>query len=338
MRVHFPKASNVSTVALNWRFAMQKAVDGKISKNAQALLDYLSETSGKAIITGQHTQTNPMEELTYIKECTGYYPKLVGFELLSYSPNINYNDASEACLTEIYENQNTLDRAYEMGIGDSGVIITFSFHWFSPIGGRDKAFYTEHTMFDATRILIENTPERMAFYHDMDVIAGELQRFYEADIPILWRPFHESDGKWFWWGAKGPEVASELYKLMYDYFVNVKGLHNLLWVWNCRLTEGYLGDEYVDVISVDLYMDKFSQTDYKTDYELLISQTTKNKVVALAEVGYIPDVELLSQSRVPWVYYMCWSKEFCIGEQYNSVEHLKKMYNSDYSIKLVDYK
>ncbi|MDD6036615.1 MAG: glycosyl hydrolase [Lachnospiraceae bacterium] len=86
---------------------------------------------------------------------------------------------------------------------------------------------------------------------------------------------------------------------MYDYYTRVHKINNLLWVWNCRLREGYPGDEYVDVISVDIYL---------------------------------PDVKMLEESHTPWAYYMAWSKEFCIGEQYNSVESLKAMYASDYAI------
>ena len=311
---------------------MQKPVNKNATENARKLLTYLEETAGRAIITGQHTQTIPMEEIGWIEEQTGRRPKLRGFELLAYSPNINYEDASEACLTEIYENRGTLETALQWAEESDG-ILTFSFHWYSPIGGRDKSFYIQNTDFDASRILTEGTPEREAFYHDMDVIAELLKPFLEKDIPILWRPFHESDGAWFWWGAKGPEVACELYKLMYEHYTKVHRLDNLLWVWNCRLREGYPGDEYVDVISVDIYLEKYTPTDYKDDYEKLIKNTTKNKVAALAEVGYTPDVKMLEKSRVPWAYYMTWSKEFCIGEQYNSVEKLKEMYDNNYSIK-----
>lgn len=52
-----------------------------------------------------------MEEITYIQNATGRQPKLRGFELLAYSPNINIEQADEACLTEIYENQHTLETA-----------------------------------------------------------------------------------------------------------------------------------------------------------------------------------------------------------------------------------
>ena len=129
------------------------------TNHAKELLNYLSDIAGKAIITGQHTQTNLMEEIAYIEEVTGKSPKLRGFELLSYSPNINFEDASEACLTEIYENQGTLETALQWGVEEKG-IVTFTFHWFSPIGGRDKSFYTENTDFDASMVLVEGTKER----------------------------------------------------------------------------------------------------------------------------------------------------------------------------------
>ncbi|MBQ3029232.1 MAG: AGE family epimerase/isomerase [Lachnospiraceae bacterium] len=317
---------------LNRLAGMQNPVNRNATKKTRELLNYLCETAGKGIITGQHTQTNPMEEVAYIKEQTGKEPKLRGFELLAYSPNINYEDASEPCLTEIYENRGTLETALKWAKESDG-IVTFSFHWYSPVGGRDKSFYAEHTDFDASRILVEGTKEREAFYHDMDVIAEELKKFEEADIPILWRPFHESDGTWFWWGAKGPEVARELYKLMFEYYTNVHHINNLLWVWNCRLAEGYPGDEYVDVISVDIYLQEYAPTDYRQEYEALVEATTKNKVAALAEIGYLPDIAMLEASHTPWAYYMTWSKEFCIGEKYNSVENLKKLYASEYAVK-----
>lgn len=164
---------------------MQNTVNSNATEKAKALLNFLSETAGKAIITGQHTQTNPMEEIDYIKSKTGKEPLLRGFEMLAYSPNINDNDASDACLTEVYENRNTMETALKWAEATGG-IVTLSFHWFSPIGGHDKSFYAKNTDFDASRILIDGTPERAAFYHDMDIIAEELKKFREADIPVLW--------------------------------------------------------------------------------------------------------------------------------------------------------
>ena len=165
------------------------------------------------------------------------------------------------------------------------------------------------------------------------MIAGQLARFQQENIPVLWRPFHEVEGTWFWWGRKGGKVAAELYKLMFDYYVNQKHLDNLLWVWSCPTKEGYPGDAYVDVVSWDIYLPEYEATDYQKQYEELIANTSRNKVAALTEVGYNPDVKKLEQSHTPWAYYMTWSKEFCMDGVYNTVEKLKEMYDSDYSVK-----
>lgn len=101
---------------------MQNTVNPNATEKAKALLNFLSETAGKAIITGQHTQTNPMEEIDYIKSKTGKEPLLRWFEMLAYSPNINDNDASEACLTEVYENRNTIETALKWAKATSGIV------------------------------------------------------------------------------------------------------------------------------------------------------------------------------------------------------------------------
>lgn len=305
-------------------------VNPKATHNAKQLLQYLSSIGGQKIITGQHTQTVAMEEIDEIKRITGKEPALRGFELLAYSPNIRYETGDEHCRREIDENRDTLEHA--LAFGRKGGIVTFTWHWFSPMGGRDKSFYAEKTDFDPSRVLLEKTEEQEAFYSDMDVMAKYLKPFAKEDIPILWRPFHESEGDWFWWGRKGPAVAAKLYRLMYDHFVKVHDLHNLLWVWNCPLKEGYPGDDVVDILSRDLYAEKGTKTDYRKEYEELISVTAAKKPAALAEIGILPDIRTLEKSRVPWCYYMTWSKGFVMTEDFNSHEALSELYHSDYAV------
>ena len=303
-------------------------VNPNATPEATALLQYPHDIAGTKLIAGQHTQTNPMEEVAYIETVTGKSPKLCGFELLAYSPNIRMEDASEACRIEVEENRNTMDTALRWA-NETGGIVTLTFHWFSPLGGHDKSFYTEHTDFDAERVLHDGTPERAAFFHDLDAIAVQLQRFQDAKIPVLWRPFHEAEGTWFWWGAKGAEVAKQLYLLMYEYYVHHYHFDHLLWVWNSRLPEGYPGDDFVDVVSVDVYLPHYEATDYAADYQALIAASSANKVAELAEVGFLPDAALLAKSKIPWAYFMTWSKEFCMGETYNTKQRLKDVYNHE---------
>lgn len=303
------------------------------SEEVKAVLQYLSDISGKGIITGQHTLTTAQKELHYIEELTGKLPALCGFELLSYSPNINYEDAGEACLIEVEENKNTLDNAWDWALNRKG-LVTFTWHWFSPFGSRDKGFYAENTTFDASQAVIEGTKEYEALISDMDAMADILKPFCDKKIPILWRPFHESEGTWFWWGNKGPEAAKKLYRIMYDRYTNHHHLNNLIWVWNSPLVEGYVGDDAADVISRDLYPVKHQHSDLKKEYDELVQITPTEKIVALGEIGIIPSLQQLSETHIPWAWYMTWSGDFCTSEEWTTREELYHAYHHDYAITL----
>lgn len=299
----------------------------------KAVLRYLWSLAGKGIITGQHTQTTVQKELRYIEEVTGKLPALCGFELLAYSPGINYADAGEACLIEVEENKNTLDNAWDWVLNRRG-LITFTWHWFSPFGSRDKGFYTEHTTFDASLAVIEGTEENKRLIADMDHMAELLKPFCEKRIPVLWRPFHESEGEWFWWGAKGPEVASQLYRMMYERYTNDHGLNNLIWVWNSPLPEGYVGDDVCDVISLDVYLPKHTHTDLEKEYGELLKITAARKLTALAEVGVLPNIPMLSKTRIPWTWYMTWSNDFGASGEWTTKEELRRAYDHPYAVTL----
>ncbi|MDR0473426.1 MAG: glycoside hydrolase family 26 protein [Treponema sp.] len=300
-------------------------------EEARKVLDYLAGLLGRGILLGQHTQTTAQEELAYIRELTGKEPALCGFELLAYSPNINYAASSVMCLAEVENNKNTLETALAWA-GRKG-IITFTWHWFSPLYGADKAFYQKYTSFDALLALQDDTPERKAFLSDMDVIAELLKPFCEKHIPVLWRPFHEAEGSWFWWGSRGPETARRLWLDMYERFTKTHKLDNLIWVWNSPLPEGYVGDKYCDIISRDVYLPKHTHSDYRQQHEELVKITNAGKIAALGENGSIPDLAMLAQTRVPWAWFMTWSKSLC-HEDFTSREVLKAAYHNEYGITL----
>jgi mannan endo-1,4-beta-mannosidase len=309
-----------------------KACNKNAIPEVEKLLDYLAGIEGKGILTGQHTQTMKQEELAEIEKITGKLPALCGFELLAYSPNIRRDTADEACLTEVDENAGTLEKAWEWVA--KGGIVTFTWHWFSPLGGKDKSFYAENTDFDAEKAVKTGTEENAALCRDMDAMAKLLKPFCEKRIPILWRPFHESEGEWFWWGAKGPAAARELYHFMYHYFTEKHELNNLIWVWNSPLAEGYVGDAYCDIISQDIYSEAHVHRDYAKEYCELKAIPSEPKGVALAENGILPAPEALVQSGTSWLWYMTWSKGFVMTEEYNTREALRRLYNHPYAITL----
>lgn len=305
-------------------------VDAHAQQGVKNVLAYLAKISGDKIITGQHTQSMAQEELHHIKAITGKEPALLGFELLSYSPNINYLDTDENCMKEVTDNFGTLKRAWEWAAQKG--LITFTWHWFSPLGGRNKAFYTQYTDYDASLAATEGTPEYEALLSDMDVMAGYLKPFCRAGIPILWRPFHEADGTWFWWGAKGAEPVKKLWRIMYDRYVNHHHLHNLLWVWNAPKREFYPGDDVVDIISRDMYPEKHMHESQKERYDELIRITDAPKVALIGETGVLPAPDAIHEEKVGWASYMTWSHGFCLTEEYNTFDALRQVYQSPYAI------
>ncbi len=299
---------------------------------AKAVLKYLSDISGNGIIIGQHTKTKKQEELSYIREITGKEPALCGFELLSYSPNINYDNCSGECLAEVNENKDTLEEVWKWA--EKKGLITFTWHWFSPIGGTDKSFYAKNTEFNPEKALIDGTEENKAFLSDMDDMAGILKKFQEKKVPILWRPFHEAEGAWFWWGSRGYEVAKQLYRFMYDRYTNYHKLNNLIWVWNSPVVSGYVGDDYCDVISRDMYPPAHQHTDQKDAYIELLQITEEKKIAAIAETGTIPSVTELSLTRVPWAWFMTWCTEHVTSDKYTNKAELNLAYNHEYAVTL----
>jgi mannan endo-1,4-beta-mannosidase len=88
---------------------------------------------------------------------------------------------------------------------------------------------------------------------DIDAIAVQLKRLQSAHIPVLFRPLHEAEGGWFWWGAQGPEPSKKLWVLLYNRLTNYHKLNNLIWVWNSIAESWYPGDSIVDILSADVY-------------------------------------------------------------------------------------
>lgn len=309
-----------------------RAVDPNIQPEAQRLLDYLTEIRGKKLILGQHTQTMAQEELSKIRQITGQLPALCGFELLGYSPNIIPELSGEECMTEVQEARGTLRRAWDWA--RLGGLITFTWHWFSPLGGKDKSFFSVNTDFSAEKAAQPGTPENAALINDLDHMAGLLRPFCDEHIPILWRPFHESEGDWFWWSRDGAEPCKKLYRIMFDRFVNRHRLHNLIWVHNSPKAENYPGDDVVDIISRDLYPPEHQHTDLAKEYAELRTVTSADKPCAIAEIGTIPDVPALTEKGVPWCWFMTWSKGFTCTEKFTSFDELRRAYSCENAVTL----
>lgn len=166
------------------------------------------------------------------------------------------------------------------------------------------------TTFDAANALTEGTWENEVWKDDMKTLIEYLTLLKEANIPVLWRPFHEASGKWFWWGKD----AESFKKLWIEMFNELKaaGLDNLVWVWtSCgKDNDWYPGDAYVDIVARDLYGDKAASC--ATEYSDL-SATYGNKIVTLGECGYSSDaksrIAKISEqweAGAKWSWFMIW--------------------------------
>lgn len=310
------------------------------------LMAYFKSIYDKGIISGQHTNAARGTQIEEIYKITGKYPAIRSFDLLSYTEGSNTKklphkeerseDMGIDCHEEVAGNRGSVEEA----IGwweEKGGIITLCWHWFAPIIGYDKTFYGYKTDFDIEKALIEGTEENKAMMRDIKDIAGVLLRFQERNIPILWRPLHEANGNWFWWSMKGPEAYKKLYHLLYDELTNHYKLNNLIWVWNAPDPRYYVGDEYCDIGSCDVYGPAYDYGSDKNDYKIVEKSMIGNKPIALAESFIIPHPEALIKEEVPWIYFTIWNweKEEVIFSNMTK-EHIKESYNHPYVITLED--
>ena len=168
---------------------------------------------------------------------------------------------------------------------------------------KDYAFYKADTEFDAANATVEGTWENKVFTEDLKNAAAYLKLLRDADIPVLWRPFHEAAGGWFWWGKDAASFKS-LWIAMFNYF-KTEGLDNLIWVWT---TEGndadwYPGDQYVDIVGRDVYNKETA--DCVSEYTS-IAENYGNKIVSLRECGTVGLISEQWASGARWSWFMPW--------------------------------
>ncbi|HHU61531.1 MAG TPA: hypothetical protein GXZ55_06210, partial [Natronincola sp.] len=184
------------------------------------------------------------------------------------------------------------------------------------------------TTFDLKKALADtNSKDYEDLIRDMDIIAEELKILQKAGVPIIWRPLHEAEGGWFWWGASGPESVITLWKFMHDRFTNHHGLNNLIWLWDSKSPQWYPGDEWVDMLGFSHYYQERNFDAASGTFFKLADLTGHTKLVAMTENGAIPDPELALEQGIHWSYFVTWNGDFL--EKWNGEEHLKKVYNHE---------
>lgn len=285
------------------------------SEEARALYEYICSVYGNGIISGQQESTwmgSEQYEFDYIYDKTGKYPAIRGLDYM----NDDFDGVNR--------------RAEEWH--EKGGIVTICWHCGSDFSKSwDECKKTKIKDWD--KALTEGTPEYNELIAGMDKGAKALCELRDKDIPVLWRPFHEFDGGWFWWGKGGSENFIKLWRIMYDRYTNHWKLDNLIWVLgyseNGRgYDKWYPGDEYVDIAGADSYNDGANEKLYKK-----VTKVVGDKApVAFHECGRIPTVQQLQKGNAGWVWFMTWHTEHIID--HNDTDDLKAIYNDEYVITL----
>jgi len=324
--------------------------DDKATRQAQNVYAFLLEQSGRKMLSGVQSEgtANNNEHVNLIYAKTGKHPAVAGYDFifLQYSPTpagwswvVNYGDMSAP-----------------IEHWSEGGLVNYMWHWNVPNSKSDWEkgvnegnfegynFYSDKSSFSISQALTEGTWQNDFIMKDMEKVAGYLKILQDAGVPVIWRPLHEAAGNynlygtknnaWFWWGREGAENCKKLYRLMRDTFEQKYDLHNLIWVWTLDATQGaeaewadwYPGDEYVDIVGVDIYEDNVNA---KTrQYQACVDLTKGRKLVTVSECGNIPDPEKCFEAGNKWSWFLVWSsgtKDY----SFNTDSYWKQLMASD---------
>lgn len=242
-----------------------RIVDDRATRATRALFAYLKRQQGKGILFGhQHdltygfTFTTPDGKASDTRAAVGDYPAVFGWDtlILDGDERPGTEDGTEA------ENIAALSRCIRQGDAHGG-INTLSAHMPNFVTGKD--FY------DTTgRVVSQILPggAKHAYFNAfLDRVAKAVKGARRPDgtaIPVIFRPFHENNGGWFWWGAGHTTSGEfiELFRYTVEYLRDTRGVHNLLYAYSPNSSLGgdptgylktYPGDRFVDVLGYDSY-------------------------------------------------------------------------------------
>ena len=308
-------------------------VNPKATTEAKALLDFLYQISGKYILSGHHNWTHlPTKYNEEVKQMTGHYPVVWGSD---FSFHFRGEDPDVV-------RQGMIDKAIELY--HQGHIITLMWHCCYPTDGdsctKESIWVMENKVpkSEWDSLTTPGTELNNQWRAQADNVAKYLKQLQEAHIPVLWRPYHEMNGVWFWWCQQpGEEGFIKLWKMMYDYFTNHHQLNNLIWIWNANAPrsipddEAYAykdyfpGLEYVDVLASDVY-----HNDYKQSHHDDLIELAQGKPVALGEIGQMPTPDILNE-QPHWTWFMGWAN---LLHKANEPDSVTALYNAPSTITL----
>lgn len=223
----------------------------------------------------------------------GQYPAILGLDLggieLGDKCNLDGNDFE-------------IIKAGAIKHAGRGGIVTLSWHLRNPLTGGDAWDLSSDK---AVSSILPGGEKHDMFVGWMGAVADFIEGL---GIPVIFRPWHEHTGTWFWWcdGLCTPEEYNALWVMTYKYFAEERGLDNIIWAISPNIVQDmmgvfgprYPGDEYVDIIGIDFYQFRSGEESVGTASARYVEQmraglalmsefaTAHGKVFAVTETGY----------------------------------------------------
>lgn len=319
----------------------EKLSNSEANQKTQNIYKYLRSIYGKRTLSGQCTDYGKNTETDAIFLEFGKYPAVRTFDFIY--------DSMSYCKG----NPPAKDVDLAINWSNDGGLVAYDWHWYAPYD--NCAFYSDNTDFSLANAVTEEniaylefseiqklfdegkiSVEALKIVEDIDNISTLMNRMQENNVTVMWRPLHEASGGWFWWGASGSDSYKWLWKLMYERMTNFHQLNNLIWVWNAQAEDWYPGDEYCDIIAMDIYSNAH---DYGTSPSTLAdtaSWANNGKLVAMSECATMPDPDLIVRDNSYWLWFAVWNWDYIVlsgttnlSDAYTSFEMMEKVYNSE---------
>lgn len=286
------------------------------------MVNYLAGISGRSTIAGQHNRepnSDPTKYTRVAQQITGQTPGLWGGDFLFSPDDVNHR-------------QTMISEAIRQW--QAGSVVTLTWHMCPPTVGStcgwDSGGILSHLSDSQwNQLVTTGSSLNNAWKRRLDEAVPYLQQLKNAGVPALFRPLHEMNQGWSWWGGRpGVNGSRKLYQITRDYLVATKGLTNLVWVWNLKDLSGgegqtgnyWPGAAYVDLASLDVWVAKQPTTSW---YQAMLG-IAGGKPIALGEVGQVPSVSLL-QAQPRWTYFMVWA-EYLTDPNYNNNAAVQNTY------------
>tara|TARA_R110002126_G_scaffold48244_2_gene134547 strand:+ start:14094 stop:15251 length:1158 start_codon:yes stop_codon:yes gene_type:complete len=222
-----------------------------------------------------------------VNEVSGDFPAVYGFEI----GHIELGDIQNLDTVNFVLMKKLIRKAYK-----KKGIITISWHPDNPLS-KKSAWDTTQVVKYVLKGGAFHTKYRGWLFRVADFL-NDLKDKRGNAIPVIFRPYHEMNGSWFWWGEGNcsTEEYQQLWKETIDILSNEYNVHNLLYAYSVNTFQTkdeylkyYPGDKYVDILGIDIYqhgtVDDFVIA-LQTDLNILSEiSKEKNKPFALTEAG-----------------------------------------------------